>query len=127
VRTEWQLFAGAAAFFAVVATVYGLTSDERAGSVMLTLAVGALALIAVYLRLQGRRIGGPRPEDLPDADPGAGAGDVGYFPNSSIWPFVLALGAVVTANAFVFGIWLAIFGGLLFLTAVVGYATEAQA
>lgn len=126
-RTEWQLFAGAAAFFAAVATVYGLTSDERAGSVMLTLAVGALALIAVYLRLLGRHLGGPRPEDVPAAEPGAGAGDIGYFPSSSIWPFVMALGAVVTANAFVFGIWLAIFGGLLFLTAVVGYAREAQA
>jgi len=126
-RTEWQLFAAGAVFFVVVATVYGLTSDEQAGSVMLTLPIGALALIAVYLNLLGRRTGGPRPEDLADADVAAGAGDVGYFPSSSIWPFVMALGAVVTANAFVFGIWLAIFGGLLFLTAVVGYAREAQA
>jgi hypothetical protein len=125
-RTEWKLFAGAAGFFAVVAVLYGLTSDERAGTVMLALAVGALALIAVYLRIQGRRTG-LRPEDLPDAEPAAGSGDVGYFPSSSIWPFVTAAGAVVTANAFVFGIWLAIFGGLLFLTAVVGYAMEAQA
>jgi hypothetical protein len=38
----------------------------------------------------------------------------------------MATGVVVFANAFVFGVWLAIFGGLLFLTAVVGYAMEAQ-
>ena len=123
--TEWKLFAGAAAFFAVVAVLYGLTSNEEAGTVMLTLAVGALALIGVYLRIQGRRTG-VRPEDRSDGEPAATAGDIGYFPSSSIWPFVLALGAVVVANAFVFGIWLAILGSLLFLTAVVGYAMEAQ-
>jgi hypothetical protein len=126
VNTEWRLFAGAAGFFGVVATLYGLTSDERAGTVMLALAVGALAFIAVYLRIQSLHTG-LRPEDVPDAEPAAGTGDIGYFPSSSIWPFVMAMGAVVTANAFVFGIWLAIFGGLLFLTAVVGYAMEAQA
>ena len=109
----------------VVAVLYGLTSDEEAGTVMLTLAVGALALIAVYLRIQGRRTG-VLPADDPDADPAATAGDVGYFPSSSIWPLVLALGVVVVANSFVFGIWPAILGSLLFLTAVVGYAMEAQ-
>jgi len=124
--TESLLFAGAAVFFAAVAALYGVTSDEPAGSVLLTLPVGALALVAVYLRLQGRRIGGPRPEDLPDAVPGAGTGDIGYFPNSSAWPFVMAFGAVMTANAFVFGIWLAILGGLVFLAAVLGYAMEAE-
>ena len=58
--------------------------------------------------------------------PGAGTGDIGYFPNSSAWPFVMAFGAVMTANAFVFGIWLAILGGLVFLAAVLGYAMEAE-
>jgi hypothetical protein len=33
----------------------------------------------------------------------------------------------VVANAFVFGVWLAIVGGVLFLIAVVGYATQARA
>ena len=124
-ETEWKLFAAGAAFFAVVATLYGLTSDDEAGTVMLGLAIGSLALIAVYLRIQGRRIG-LRPADRPDAAPAEAAGQIGYFPSSSIWPFVMAMGAVVVANAFVFGVWLAILGGLLFLTAVVGYAMEAR-
>ena len=124
-RAEWKLFAAAAAFFVVVAPLYGLTSDERAGTVMLALPIGSLALIAVYLRIQGQRIG-LRPADRPDADPADAAGEIGYFPNSSIWPLVMAIGATVVANAFVFGVWLAILGGLLFLTAVVGYAREAR-
>jgi hypothetical protein len=124
-NTEVRLFAAASMFFAIVAVVYGVTSDEEAGTVMLSLAVGALALIAVYLRVQGRRIG-LRPEDLPDAEPAVATGDIGYFPSSSIWPFVMATGVVVLANAFVFGVWLAILWGLVFLTAVVAYAMEAQ-
>ena len=44
-KTEWRLFAAAGAFFAVVAPLYGLTSDERAGSVMLALPIGSLLLI----------------------------------------------------------------------------------
>ena len=92
-----------------------------------TLAIyGSLALIAVYLRIQAQRIG-LRPADRPDADPADAAGEVGYFPTSSIWPLVMAIGAVVLANAFVFGVWLAIVGGVLFLIAVVGYATQARA
>ncbi len=125
-RTEWKLFAAAGAFFVVVAPLYGLTSDERAGTVMLALPVGSLALIAVYLRIQAQRIG-LRPADRPDADPADAAGEIGYFPTSSIWPLVMAIGAVVLANAFVFGVWLAIVGGVLFLIAVVGYATQARA
>src|SRR5207247_4299717 len=93
--TESLLFAGAAVFFAAVAALYGVTSDEPAGSVLLTLPVGALALVAVYLRLQGRRIGRPRPEDLPAAVPGAGTGDTGYFPHRSAWPFVLGCAAIM--------------------------------
>jgi hypothetical protein len=125
-RTEWKLFAAGGAFFVVVAPLYGLTSDERAGTVMLALPVGSLALIAVYLRIQAQRIG-LRPADRPDADPADAAGEIGYFPTSSIWPLVMAIGAVVVANAFVFGVWLAIVGGVLFLIAVVGYATQARA
>ena len=124
-RTEWRLFAGGGGFFAFAAALYWFTSYEEAGSVMLALSVGALALIAVYLRRQGARTG-LRPEDRPDAEPADAAGDIGYFPSSSIWPLVMATGVVVVANALVFGVWLAILGGLLFLTAVVGYAMEAQ-
>lgn len=124
-RTEWRLFSGGAAFFAVIAVVYWFTSYEEAGSMMLALSVGALVLIAVYLRSRGARTG-LRPEDRPDAEPADAAGEIGYFPSSSIWPFMMATGAVVVANAFVFGVWLAILGGLLFISAVVGYAMEAQ-
>jgi hypothetical protein len=123
---EWKLFAAGAVFFAAVTLLYGLTSHEEAGTAMLGLAAPALALVALYVFALGRGTG-PRPEDRTDADPGDGAGDVGYFPSSSTWPLVLAWAAVMIANAFVFGVWLAITGGLLFVAAVVGYALEAQA
>jgi cytochrome c oxidase subunit IV len=123
--TEWKVFGGAGLFCAVVAVIYWLTSYEEAGTAMLTLAAGALLFVAVYLRIQAPRVGA-RPADRPDADPADGAGEVAYFPDRSIWPLVMGIGVVVVANAFVFGVWLALVGGLLFFTSVLGYAMEAR-
>jgi hypothetical protein len=92
---------------------------------MLTVSTAAFAFVAAYLWVQGRSRSA-RPEDRAEAEPSDATGEVGYFPTSSIWPFVLASGAVLVANALVFGVWLAIFGGLVFFTGVVGYALEAQ-
>ena len=48
-----------------------------------------------------------RPEDRPDATIAEGAGVINSFPGSSIWPFILGMGAFVLVLAFVFGIWFA--------------------
>ena len=44
-----------------------------------------------------------------------GAGPIEAFPGSSIWPFVLGMGAMFTVLTFVFGLWLAPIGGALIL------------
>jgi hypothetical protein len=126
VKVEWRLFAGAGAFFSLTGTLYWFVSYEDAGTTMLALAVAAVFMVAGWLLFQSRKVG-TRPEDRLDAEPGDGAGELGYFPSSSIWPFVLGCGAVVVANGFVFGVWLALFGGLLLLVGVIGYAFEASA
>jgi hypothetical protein len=41
----------------------------------------------------------PRAEDDPNASLKQGAGVVGAFPSSSIWPFVLGLGTAMVALA----------------------------
>lgn len=124
-KVEWKLFAGAGAFFSLTGGIYWFVSYEWAGSVMLGLAVLALLMVGGYLLLQARRYG-LRPEDREDADPGDGAEDLGYFPSSSIWPFLLGCGAVLVANAFVFGVFLGLFGALVILLGVLGYAAEAS-
>lgn len=124
-KVEWRLFAGAAAFFTVTASAYWFVSYEDAGTTMLGVSVPAFAFVAAWLWFQHRRIE-PRPEDRGDAEPSDGAGEVGYFPSSSAWPFVLAAGAVVVANGLVFGPPIAVVGLLLMLAGVFGYAREAD-
>jgi hypothetical protein len=125
VKTEWRLFAGAGAFFTVTGTVYWFVTSEPAGSVMLALAVLGVLMVAAWLFLWSRRTG-PRPEDRPEASPSEAADDVGYFPSSSIWPFVIGCGAVVMAVALVFGVWLGLTGALIALVGIIGYACEAS-
>jgi hypothetical protein len=124
-RVEWRLFAGAGVFFTITGTIYWFASYEDAGTVLLGLAVAAVLMVAGWLLFQARRVG-MRPEDRADATVADGAGEVDYFPSSSVWPLVVAAGAVVCANALAFGIWLGVGGVLLLLAGVVGYAYEAS-
>jgi hypothetical protein len=124
-KVEWRLFAGAAAFYTVTASVYWFVSYERAGTAMLAASVPAFVLVGLWLLVQGRRHG-PRPEDLDDASPADAAEDLGYFPSSSAWPFVLSAGVVVLANGLVFGPPIAVIGLLLMVAGVFGYAREAD-
>jgi hypothetical protein len=125
VKVEWRLFLGAAFFFTVTASVYWFVSYEHAGTAMLAASVPAFAFIGLWLAFQGRRHGS-RPEDRGDSSPADAAEDLGYFPSSSAWPFVLSAGAVVVANGFVFGPPIAVVGGLLMLAGIFGYARESD-
>ena len=48
------------------------------------------------------------------------------FPGSSIWPFVLGMGAFFTVLALVFGVWLLFIGVPLILTALTGVTAESR-
>jgi hypothetical protein len=125
VKVEWRLFAGAAGFFAVTSTAYWFVSYEDAGTTMLATSVPAFAFVGAWLWFQHRHAE-PRPEDRAEVDPAEAAGDIGYFPSSSAWPFVLAAGAVVLANGLVFGPPIAVVGLLLMVAGVFGYARESD-
>lgn len=125
-KVEWRLFVGGGVLMSISATVYWFVTYEEAGSVLLALSVAALLFVGAYLAMLARRHG-LRPEDVPDPEPGAGIGEIGYFPSSSIWPFVGGCGAVVLAVGLVFGVWLSLFGGMLVGASTLGYAVEANA
>ena len=124
-KTEGLMFAGTAAFFAVIGIVYWFTSYEDAGTTLLAACVGLGVLPAVFL-LWRSRLMVPRPEDRHDAVPADGAGEVGTFPGSSIWPLTLAAGAVLALDGLVFGLWSALPGGLLIVFALVGAIAESR-
>ncbi len=125
-KVESRLFVLGGVLVALNALAYLVLTGEEAGSIMLALAFVALLLIGGYLAVLARRHG-LRPSDRPEPDPDDEPTDVGYFPSSSIWPFVGACGVVVLAVGLVFGVWLTLFGGLLVGTAALGYALEANA
>ena len=69
---------------------------------------------------------GDRPSDREDAELADGAGVVDSFPGSSIWPFVLGMGAFMTVLALVFGTWLLFLGVPLIITALTGVTAESR-
>jgi hypothetical protein len=112
-------------FFGLVGAVYWLLSHEDAGSVML---LGTFLLGGVpggYYLWWSHRMS-PRPSDNPEASVEDGAGVVGAFPASSVWPFVLGLGATFVALAFVFGVWTLAVGLFLAIAALVGVVYESR-
>ena len=68
----------------------------------------------------------PRPEDRTDAEMPEGAGVIGSFPASSIWPFVLGMGLFLMVLSMVFGLWLIAPGASLVLSAVIGVTVESR-
>jgi hypothetical protein len=112
-------------FFGLVGVVYWFWSYEQAGTAMLVGTCTLGFLPGSYYWYWHRRMG-KRVEDRDDASIAEGAGDIDSFPSSSIWPFVLGMGAFLTVNSLVFGIWLIFPGISLILTALVGVTAESR-
>jgi cytochrome c oxidase subunit IV len=124
-KVEGYSFLGIGAFIALIGIIYWFTSYEPTGTTLLGLSAVFGALPGVYLLRQSRHMT-PRPEDRTDAEPSDGAGVVGSFPESSVWPFVLAGGAALTGIGLVFGLWASAPGVLILLIALVGAILESH-
>ena len=124
-RVEALVFLGIAVFFSLVDAVYFFTSHEKAGAVMLILTVFLGFLPGAYMYWWGNKME-PRPEDLPEAELSEGAGAMGAFPTSSIWPFVMGVGLAFTALGFVFGIWWGMLGVGIVIATLIGYTAETR-
>ena len=137
VSAVFLLFLGA--FFGLIGLVYWFWGYEDGGGVMLLGAtllgfLPGLYYFFWYRRFHGHkyffwgkiRAAGERPSDRDDAEMADGAGNVDSFPGSSIWPFVLGMGAFMTVLALVFGVWLAFIGVPLILTALTGVTAESR-
>jgi hypothetical protein len=68
----------------------------------------------------------PRPEDNENAVPSDGAGTVGAFPSTSIWPFVIGVSALLVGLSMIFGLWTAVVGLVLAVGAVFGVIAESR-
>jgi hypothetical protein len=97
---------GLAAFFLVIGLVYGATSQEAAGTILLLLC-SAASVVAVLPLYRQRRAGGPLPAHSPE-------------PGASLWPFVIGAGAVLAVDGLVLGPWLFVPGAALIVRGLVG-------
>jgi cytochrome c oxidase subunit IV len=125
VRTEAKLLLGLGLFFGVMCAVYWNWSLENAGGVMMFAGMLLGFLPGGYYYWWSRRMR-PRPEDDPRATQASGAGVIGAFPSTSIWPFTLGMGAFFCVLALVFGIWLLVPGLGLVAWALFGATAEGR-
>ena len=124
-RTEARVLLSLGVFFAIMDSVYWVWSKEDAGGVMIIAGTLLCFLPGLYYYWWSRRMR-PRPEDDPHAEPAQGAGVVGTFPGTSIWPFTLGMASFVMVLALVFGVWLIVPGLGLTFWAVVGATGESR-
>jgi len=124
-RVEATILLFLGVFFGIVGIVYWFWSYEDAGTAMLVGTCTLGFLPGSYYFFWHRRMG-QRVEDREDASIAEGAGDINSFPSSSIWPFVMGMGAFVTLISLVFGIWLIFPGISLIITALVGVTAESR-
>ncbi len=93
-KVEALVFNLIALFCFTAATVYGFWAREPIGTTALALSGGLTILVGGFFWFVSRRID-PRPEDRKDAEIAEGAGELGFFPPASYWPFGLALSAAI--------------------------------
>ncbi len=123
-KVEALIFNIIAVFCFVAALVYGLWAREPIGTTALALSGGLTVLIGGFFWFVSRRID-PRPEDRKDAEIAEGAGELGFFPPASYWPFGLALSAAITGLGLAFWyVWLLLIGVAALVVTIGGLLFE---
>ena len=128
---EARLFEFIAAFFLVVAALYGgLTAwfakggVEWAGTTALALTCGLALITATFFRFVARRLD-TRPEDYEGAEISDGAGELGFYAPHSWWPILIALAGSTTAVGMALWLpWLIVAGVVFILASVAGLVFE---
>jgi cytochrome c oxidase subunit IV len=123
VKAERWMFVFLTAFFLVVVPIYWFVSHEVIGTFALLLTLAFCGMLATYFSIQSRKID-PRPEDRKDGEIIDGAGELGFFPATSIWPFWSALTVTIMALGPVFGWWITILGGAMGVWAITGWCYQ---
>jgi hypothetical protein len=124
VKVEALIFNIIGFFCVVAAVVYGLWAREPIGTTALVLSAGLTFLIGGLFWFISRRIDA-RPEDRKDADIADGAGELGFFPPASYWPFGLALSAGLMGLALAFFYsWLILIAAAALLVTIGGLLFE---
>lgn len=117
------LFALGTVFFAVVTVVYGLWSQEWAGTTALGFTGFMTALIAFYTLYTAKRLDN-RPEDSMVANQDEAAPDYGFYSPHSWWPLPLGFSSMLIALGLIFATWLMIAGVVFLMLSTIGLVFE---
>ncbi len=124
-RVEAWFLVGVGIFFGLTALAYWFWGYEQGGTMMLVGTVTLGLIPGSYYLWWSHRMK-PRPEDRTDGTLAEGAGVIGSFPSSSVWPFVFGMGIFLVVLGLVFGAWLMAPGFALVISSAVGYSVESR-
>ncbi len=122
-KAETWTIVGVGIFFALVAPIYWLLTNDWTGTTALVMTFLLCALLGFYLGVVANQIPG-RPEDRSDGEIADGAGELGFFPPYSWWPLFTASALAVVVLGVVIGWWLFIIGAGILGAMVVGWVFE---
>ena len=111
-RSLARVCMGLAAFLAVAGTVYGLTSHEPAGTMLLAVAAITFAFLFLVLRSAAQRA----PEEEPE--------DEELQVGPTIWPLGFALSGAVIAIGVIVASWIVVIGVLGFAVCAWGWLRD---
>jgi predicted MFS family arabinose efflux permease len=114
-QKQSRIFLGIAAFMAVIGVVYWFASYEPAGTVMLGLSSSLAAVCGVYLQVQSEH---DHEEQTAD--------DAHYLPQSSVWPFGIAVGAALAVNGLIVGLGYGIPGLVVIVVSLAGFISQSR-
>lgn len=129
-KMEAWIFGSTTLFLVLVTPAYwfiteaGESGADWTGTSALVMTTLLCAMCTLYLGFHAARMDA-RPEDLPDAEMADGAGELGFFPPYSWWPFWcgLCLSTIVLALALT-AWWLVVIGFALGAVATCGWVFE---
>ena len=110
-------------FFAVVAVVYGVWSQDWAGTTALAF-TGFLTDVVAFSALYTARRLDNRPEDDQMAEQEEADPDYGFFSPHSWWPLPLGASAMMIALGLIFATWLMIAGVVFLVLSTIGLVFE---
>jgi hypothetical protein len=123
-RTGAKVFLGSAVFALVISTLYWFVTNEPAGTTLLVSMILAPGLMAAVAASASRCPDRPS-QDRPDADPRASDAIIfGPVVPVSAWPLLLGAASLFLSAGLVYGMWLLLPAGAVFVLALVGLARE---
>lgn len=116
-------FALGAIFFLLVGGIYYYVSGDEIGTTALVMTGGLAFLVAFYVLYTNKRLDG-LPEDRANAEIDEADPEYGFYSPHSWWPLPVGAGAMFIALGFIFAAWLAVFGVMVLMIAVIGWLFE---